>query len=141
MNRKIVAAIAGIIVIAGASFYGGMTYAKSITPARGQFSGGQFMGGTNGVRGTGIRGGANGGGFTAGEITSKDASSVTIKTQDGSTKIVLVGSRTQIMKSAAGLMEDLATGVNVTVTGAVNSDGSITAELLQIRSSLPERTN
>ena len=53
--------------------------------------------------------------------------------QDGSTKIVLVGSSIEITKSAAGSVEDLATGINVTVVGTANSDGSVTAESVQIR--------
>jgi pectate lyase len=133
MNRKIIACTIGIVVIAGAAFYGGMTYGKSITPARGQAGYGQFVGGPNGVRSTGTRGGVSGGGFTVGEIISKDAESITIKMQDGSTRIVLVASGTQVMKSATGSSDDLSKGANVTVTGTTNSDGSITASNVQIR--------
>src|SRR3989338_8524099 len=133
MNTKIIAGVVGAVVIAGAAFYGGMVYGKSKIPARGQFGSGQFVGGSNGVRMQGARTGSNGGGFTAGEIISKDASSITIKMQDGSTKIVLVGSSIEITKSAAGSVEDLATGINVTVVGTANSDGSVTAESVQIR--------
>ena len=133
MNKKIVAGIVGVVIIVGAAFYGGMVYGKSSTPARGQFGNGQFTGGSNGAGGTGIRGGINRGGFTAGEIISKDASSITIKMQDGSTKIILIGSSTQVTKSTTGSSDDLTTGVNVTVTGTANSAGSVTAESVQIR--------
>jgi len=133
MNKNIIAGIVGVVVIVGAAFYGGMVYGKSSSPARGQFSNGQLTGRPDGAAGMGVRGGMNGGGFTAGEILSKDESSITIKMQDGSTKIVLVGSSTQIMKSITGSSDDLTTGTNVTVTGTANSEGSVTAESVQIR--------
>src|SRR3989344_1936606 len=106
MNKNIIAGIVGVVVIVGAAFYVGMVYGKSGSPARGQFSNGQFTGRLDGATGMGVRGGMNGGGFTAGEIISKDESSITIKMQDGSTKIVLVGSSIEITKSAAGSVED-----------------------------------
>jgi hypothetical protein len=107
-----------------------MTYAKSQTPARGQFAdNGQVHGGPG--EGS-ARAGANGG-ITFGEIISKDETSVTIKMQNGSTKIVLVGGSAQVMKSTTGSLDDLAVGTQVTVTGAANSDGSVTAQSVQIR--------
>lgn len=124
--------VIGAVVIAGGAFYGGMMYATSKSPARGQFASGQSngqFGGPNGARGA--RGGM--GGFTAGEILSKDATSITIKMQDGSTKIVLVSSSTQVMKSISGTLDDLSQGTNVVVMGSANSDGSVTAESVQIR--------
>lgn len=130
MNNKIIAGVVGVVIIAGGAFYGGMVYGKSSVPTRG--GNGQFVAGANGARATGIRGGMNGG-FTAGEIISKDATSITIKMQDGSTKIALVATSTQVMKSSAGSLSDLTTGMNVTITGTANSDGSVTAQSVQIR--------
>jgi len=37
------------------------------------------------------------------------------------------------MKAAQGSMSDLSIGENVTVTGVTNSDGSITAQSVQVR--------
>lgn len=132
MNKQmIIGGLVALVIVGGGAFYGGMAYGKSQTPARGQFGNGQFMG--NGLLpGGGMRGGMNGG-FTAGEIISKDETSITIKMQDGSTKIVLVGSNAQVMKSATGSVDDLTVGTQVTVTGSANSDGSVTAQSVQIR--------
>ena len=124
MNKKII--IVAVIIV-GIAFYGGMVYGKNIIPSRGQFNGGQFSANTNGPRG-----GVNGG-FTVGEIISKDATSVTIKMQDGSTKIALIATSTQVMKSSSGTLSDLTIGTNITITGTSNSDGSITSQSIQIR--------
>lgn len=132
MNKKtLIGAIVLALLIGGGAFYGGMTYAKAGGPARaGNFTG-QFMGGT--ANRTGGAAARTGGGFTAGQIISKDATSITIKMQDGSTKIVLIGDSTQVMKSANGTIADLSTGITVTITGTTNSDGSVTAQSVQIR--------
>ncbi|HEV8591482.1 MAG TPA: hypothetical protein VGQ55_05210 [Pyrinomonadaceae bacterium] len=128
MNPKIIAAVVVVVISIGASFYGGTVYAKGgQLEGRGNFQG-QFQGREGGM------GGPNGmGGFTAGEIISEDETSITIKMQDGSTKIVLVGTSAQISKSAAGSIDDLSVGTQVTVTGSANSDGSFTAQSVQIR--------
>lgn len=130
----IIGGLVALVIIGGGAFYGGMKYAQSQTPTRGQFSNGQGMGNGQfpGGPGGGTRGGVNGG-FTAGEIISKDETSITIKMQDGSTKIVLVGSSAQVMKSTTGSIDDLAVGTQVTITGSANSDGSVTAQSVQIR--------
>lgn len=127
MNQKIIIGVVAVI-IAGGAFYGGVTYAKSSTPMRGNFA--QFTGRTGTAGATGARGM---GGFVAGSIISTDASSVTIKMQDGSTKIVLVSTSTPVMKSASGSLTDLTSGTDVVVTGSTNSDGSVTAQSVQIR--------
>src|SRR3989344_9522812 len=96
MNTKfVIAAIVGIAVIAGGSFWSGMTYAKGNMP-RGQFGNGQLSGGTNFRGGSGNATRSVGGGFTAGEIISKYDSSITIKMQDDSTKIILVSDSTEV---------------------------------------------
>lgn len=129
-NKKNVTNMVILVVVAVISFYGGTMYAKSQTPVRGQGmmgANGQFgvqNGGTRANRGSGI---------VTGEILSKDATSITVKAQDGSSKIVLVSGTTQISKSVAGTTADLATGTNVVVVGAANADGSVTAQSVQIR--------
>jgi hypothetical protein len=138
-NKNILFAIIGIVLL-GAGFGGGYAYAKSQSP-RGQFgtftlggNGGavQFSGRAAGTGSATFRAGANGG-FSAGEIISKDANGITIKMQDGSSKIILVGSSAQIAKQTSGSLEDLSVGQNVMVTGTPNSDGSITAQTVSVR--------
>ena len=130
MKNKIVAIIIGVVVIGGGAFYGGMQYAKAGTPTRG----------ANGARSAqfgGTAGGRNGqggpGGFTGGQIIAKDDKSITVQSRDGSSKIVFVNTNTPVMKSVAGSVSDLKSGEQITVIGTANSDGSITADSLQIR--------
>ena len=122
MNNKIMAAVAAALI--GVSFYAGVTYDKSTAPAAPVRAGGNF---------TGARGGRGMGGVAAGQVLSVDATGFTVKMQDGSSRIVLVGSSTQVMKSVAGMVTDLAQGENVVVQGSSNSDGSVTAQTVQIR--------
>lgn len=129
-NKKIVAAVVAVVLV-GAGFGGGYTFAKTQSPARGDFANANFQGGQFVARGAGTM--RTGGNFIAGEILSKDTSGVTIKMQDGSTKIILIGSSAQINKNAAGTMDDLTAGTNVSITGTTNSDGSVTAQAVQIR--------
>ncbi len=133
-NNKIIAGVV-VVVLMGASFYGGMTYAKSSTPSfgNGQLPAGGFARtvGAGGARGTGAGAGA---GFTAGQIISDSGTSISIQQQNGSSsEIVLISPSTQILKSAVGTASDLTAGTEVTVTGTSNSDGSLTATSIQIR--------
>jgi hypothetical protein len=137
-NKKIVLVIVGVIVLVGV-FYGGMAYGKSQIPVRGQ--GAQAFG-QNGVAGTrGIRNGGGLGGFTTGQIISKDAKSITVQLMtdgsasgsQGGSKIIFLGTNTTITKTATGSTGDLTIGAQVSVTGTANTDGSITAQSVQIR--------
>lgn len=115
------------IVIAGGSFYGGMIYGKSQNP-RSAFAAGNFQG----IRGN--RSGAVGANFISGSILSKDSSSITLQLPNNTgSKIIFYSSTTQISKSASGSADDLITGTSVNVTGTTNSDGSVTAQSIQIR--------
>jgi len=124
-----------LIVIIGVgvgAFYGGMKYAESKALSDRQQRMQQFGANFGGFRlglGSGQRGG-----FTAGEIIAKDDKSVTVKLQNGGSKIVFLSDSTEITKSAAGALSDLEVGKNIIVNGTANSDGSITAQTIQLRS-------
>lgn len=151
MNKLIAIVIAIAVVVGGGAFFGGMKYAESKSP-RSRVSQADFQNLQNlspeerqqrlqelGVNaGAGFRGGRTGrqtgGGFTSGEIISKDDKSVTVKLRDGGSKIVFLSNSTEITKSASGNIDDLEVGKNVSVNGSANSDGSITAQSVQLRS-------
>jgi hypothetical protein len=68
-----------------------------------------------------------------GEVLSKDATGITIKLRNGGSQIVLIGGSAQVLKSVTGTLNDVAVGSNVTVIGTANSDGSFTANSIQLR--------
>ncbi len=137
--KKYATTITVAIIVGVAAFYGGMTYGRSqaVTPSGQTFQrGGSRNGGGFG---------ANNGGFASGQILSEDSQSITIELRNGSstsansTKIVFFSSSTAIMKMTNGTVADLQTGANVIVTGTPNADGSITAQSIQLRETLPGR--
>jgi hypothetical protein len=146
----IITIIVAIIVGAG-SFYGGTAYEKSSLTKQGLLrtntrnangqgrapgqagSRGYFRGGPNGSNGNG--------GFIAGQVISKDDKSITVKAQDGNSKIVFFSDTTSVGKSVEGSASDLNTGEQVLVSGTTNSDGSVTAQNIQIRPDQPKMQN
>lgn len=132
LKNTILIAIIVAVIFAGGGFFAGMQYQKSQRPnfqfggANGQFGNRRF-GGAGGAGGPGARGGA-----VIGEILSSDASSITVKLPDGSSKIVLISNSTTINKAATGTKDDLKTGERVAVFGTTNSDGSVTAQNVQL---------
>src|SRR3989338_2216675 len=151
MNKLIAIVIATAVVVGGGAFFGGMKYAESKSP-RGRVSQADLQNlspeerqqrlqelGAN--AGAGFRGGAGGGqrggsGFTAGEIISKDDKSITVKLSDGGSKIVFLSDSTTVSKMTDGTKSDLEIGKQVTVNGSTNSDGSVTAQSIQLRPNL-----
>jgi len=126
-------------ITAGAGFYGGTVYSKSVSAssASGRYA---AMQGGLGQNAAARRSGSSAGGFTGVTITASDATSITVKTTDGGSKIVLVSGSTNITKSASGLLADLSVGKNVVITGTANSDGSVTAQSIQLRPDMPPST-
>ncbi|MFH1990450.1 MAG: hypothetical protein ABIJ19_01165 [Patescibacteria group bacterium] len=137
MNKLITIVIAVAVVVGGGAFYGGMKYAQSKAP-QGRLSQADFQNLQNlsgGFR-EGRTGGQAGGGFTSGEIIAKDDKSVTVKLQDGGSKIVFLSDSTEITKSASGNINDLEIGKGISVNGTTNSDGSVTAQTIQLRTQI-----
>ena len=120
-NPKLIAIIAVLIVLGGGSFYAGMKYQES----KAQSGTGQFQN-------------RNRSGFrpVAGEIIGSDDKSITVKLADGSSKIVLLSEKTEINKADKANVVDLKAGEKVAVFGTENSDGSISAQNIQLNPQL-----
>lgn len=139
MNKTItVGLVAAVVCGLGGYLIGGMHTTTGASGAPSVQGGGGGFAGRNG--GTGAARFA-GGGATMGTIIAKDATSITVELRAfGSTtpsttgtKIVLYDPSTQIMKTSSGSANDLSVGDNVTVSGTSNSDGSVTATMIQLR--------
>jgi hypothetical protein len=123
-NNLLIIAILVIVVGVG-GFFAGMKYQQSKRPAFSrQFDGQQGMRTGQGNR-QGFR-------PVNGEIISNDDKSITVKLQDGSSKIVLISDKTSINKAADATKDDLKNGEKVMVFGQENSDGSVTAQNIQL---------
>ncbi len=135
MKKKIIWVVIGIIVLVGV-FYGGVSYGKSQTVSTSGTSGAAAFAGarTRGAGGTGF------GGATVGQIISEDATSITVALPNGGSKIVFLDSTTPITKQTSGTMSDLVIGTNVSVIGATNTDGSVSAQSVQIRPNMGTNT-
>ncbi len=126
MNKLLLSIIITAVVVGSGAFYGGMKYGQSQIPQRGfQQFGVNRMG--NGIINR------QEGGFISGEIITKDSQSLTTKQQDGSSKIVFFTENTPILKNATGTVQDLIVGGQISINGTANSDGSISAQSIQIR--------
>jgi hypothetical protein len=128
MNTKIV----GTAVIALVVGFGAGYFAHSSSGTTGGYAAG--MGRTGGAGFTGARGGmAGGGGFLAGTVAAEDSGSITLDTRDGSSHVVLLTPATTVSKSVTGTLSDVSVGSTIIVSGTTNSDGSVSASLIQLR--------
>ena len=120
------------LLVGGASFFIGTKYQEGKqSNFRRQFDGqiqGQFG------QGQRMMGNGNRLGFRPvnGEIISADEKSITVKLADGSSKIVIFTDKTEINKAENAATADLKTGEKVAVFGTENSDGSVTAQNIQL---------
>lgn len=124
-----------IIITSAAGFFAGTKYQQSKVPS---FGSGQNMPRFGGNAGGNI-GGNNArtrmGGNIAGEILSADGKSVTVKLNDGSNKIILISDKTSVNKASSATVSDLKVGEKIAAFGNANTDGSVTAQNIQINPS------
>jgi hypothetical protein len=128
-NKNLIIAVLLLILVGGGSFFGGMKYQQNKRSSAAN----QFFGGRNGQQ-MGAVNNRNGNGFrpVAGQILSMDNQSVTLKLADGSSKIVILSGNTVYNKTQTGSLTDLKVGDSISVFGSVNTDGSVTAQDIQI---------
>ena len=134
MKKNMAILIAAVLISLGAGFFGGLEYQKSkrTTAFRNMAVGLQNGSGTvrtgvsrTGTSITGVR-------PVSGQVTNIDSTGITIKTQDGGSKIILFSGSTKFNKTTEGSVTDLKTGDNVMVIGTQGTDGTVSAESISI---------
>ncbi|MFH0936755.1 MAG: hypothetical protein V1808_00470 [Candidatus Daviesbacteria bacterium] len=127
MNKLIPIFIVAILVVGAGGFFAGMQYQKSQRASFGQFN-------RTGNQNQRTLGNGQNGNFrpVTGEIVFSDDKSVTVKMQDGSSKIVFLSEKTSINEATSTSKQALQTGKQIMVMGTTNSDGSVTASNIQI---------
>lgn len=130
-NTYFIITVLLVLVVAGASFFAGMKYQQvqrsSFARQLGNGQGGLRSGGA--FAGMGNRAGLR---PVNGQIIGSDDKSITVKMVDGSSRIVLFSDKTTINKAAEATRDDLKVGETVAVFGQENTDGSVTAQSIQI---------
>jgi flagellar basal body-associated protein FliL len=124
-TNNIIIIVVLLVIVAAGGFFTGMKYQQNQQPAFGRNFGGAQAGRTGGTNRNNFR-------PVSGDILSADDKSITVKLQDGSSKIVLISASTTINKAAQGTLSDLKVGERVAVVGQDNTDGSVTAQSVQL---------
>lgn len=125
-NKSLIITVVACVVVGAAAFFGGIQYQKM---QRTQFSASGATG--RFARASGAPG-QNGAAPVRGQIISADSTSITVKMQDGSSKIVVLPGNVNVMESTTASKQALTQGQTVMVFGTTNSDGSVTAQNVQI---------
>jgi len=123
-NLLLVIATGLVMLIAG--FFGGMQFQKSKLQ---QIPEGLTAMGRGQI---GLRNGGTGISQVRGTVLNKDEKSITLKLEENSGKIIIYTDSTLINKTEKGTKDDLKEGEEISVFGQTNSDGSVTADNIQI---------
>jgi len=117
----IIWAVIVVVALVGGIFYG-KSSAPSSTASRGSYASSTRSGFSRA-----------GGGFVAGQIISVDSSSMMVSLANGSSQVVFYSNSTQVMKPTIVPASTLTTGTRVMIGGTANSDGSLTAQSIQVQ--------
>ncbi|MCX6725793.1 MAG: hypothetical protein NT052_00545 [Candidatus Shapirobacteria bacterium] len=134
MKNSLVKTIVIAIIVGVLGFYGGIQYQKrqktSFTAGIGRTA---RQGSSNSNTQQAItRQGNNTNRPVSGEITNIDNNTITIKSQDGSSKIIVYSGSTTVNKTSEGSKEDLKIGEQTMIIGTEGSDGTMTAKSISI---------
>jgi len=131
MNTKTLSVVAISLIIGfGVGYMVHTTPAPTALNAPGGFT-----------RGAGMRSGnMASGGFLSGTVATLSSGSLTLNTRDGSSHVVILTPATTVSKSVSGALTDVSVGATVMVQGATNSDGSVSASVIQLRPTPPATT-
>lgn len=138
-QNLIVTGIVALMVGVGVGYFGGHAFAASPKTGAATFAARTGAGGF-GAAGARIGGNQAAGGLLTGTVAAKDSGSITLNTRDGSSHVVLTTPNTTVSKSVNGTLNDVAVGSTVIVSGTTNSDGSVSASLVQLRPAMPPAT-
>ncbi len=134
MNKSIIISISVAVVALGIGFFGGMQYQagkEGASGTRGAYfmrrggAGGQFRLGIDGQTGKTFR-------PVRGQVLSTGNNTITVKLANGSSKIIVLAGSTTFQKSSTASVSDIKQGDTVMVVGQQNSDGSVTANNVDI---------
>jgi len=132
-----------VFVSLGIGFYSGTKYISNKKPEfvnqfnqrnRDQAGQSRQILGASGQKTGGMPGGSR---PVVGEVIANDSKTITIKQGDGSSKLVLISSTTTVSKAQPADTSSLLVGEKVSVFGNQNSDGSTTAQNIQINPNMP----
>ncbi len=134
-NRKTIVIVLVAVIALGIGFYVGAKYEKSKLARLGLLknnsNGGAAVAQKTKKKKTKAKTNQVSGNVISGSIVSKNAQSVTIKTNGNVSQIVSVTSATKIGATETGTLADLTVGEQITVSGTKNPDGSFTATNIQ----------
>lgn len=134
----IISLLVGAVGFGGGYFLSGQKNptGSNLTPAgnnQNRFTG--IPGGENNLPGT-QRNRMNAGG-TFGEILKSDPQSLTIKLPTGGSQIIFYSDSTKLSKSIDATKDELQVGKTVQINGTPSTDGTLAAQSIQLRESLP----
>jgi hypothetical protein len=116
--------IVAVVALGGGYFWG----KASVVISRGSYAG-------TGTFGSSTRrfAGAAAGSLAVGQISAIDSSSITLQLANGNSQVVFYSTSTPVTKPTIVSADTLTVGTNVMIGGTANSDGSLTAETIQVR--------